>query len=284
MYDLTYKSDSGRSLTLNYQNGIIVSRVTGVTGMVVDTKTAQGYQQVGVSISSLTVGGRELTISGFIFQENAEKKQDMLNILSPFEQGRLYWDTRYWIDVVVKNAPEIEQEKDSHFSFRLFAPDPYFRANEEFISRNGETTGAFSFPVNYSQAHKFGTKTSDTQFVVTNSGQANAPFELTLEGLDDIVNPIVRNMSTGEMLKWNGTIAAGERLRVYNERGRIRVTLRNVSGVENNAIYGLDDDSTLFSLAVGDNIIQIAADSGQAAAEAIMSFYPLYSGVLMNGV
>lgn len=284
MYDLRFVSDSGREITLNYASGIIVSRVTGVTGMSVTTKTAQGYQQVGVSVSALTVEGRDLTIRGFIFRENAEKKKELLDIFSPFEQGRLYWDSRYWIDVVVKNAPEIEQEKDSHFTFRLFAPDPYFRATEELISRNGETTGAFSFPVNYSQPHMFGTKSSDTQFIVTNNGQANAPFELTIEGLDPIVNPIVRNMSTGEMLKWNGTIAAGERLRVYNERGRIRVTLRDVSGVENNAIYGLDDDSTLFSLAVGDNIIQIAADSGQAAAEAIMSFYPLYSGVLMNGV
>lgn len=291
MYDLSFISDDGRTIALNYDSGIIVSRVTGATGMSVTAKTAQGYQQVGVSISSLTVGGRDLTLRGFILRENAQKKQELMDIFSPFARGRLYWEDRYWIDVVVKNAPEMDQEKDSHFSFRLFAADPYFRSSVKYISQNGITVGSFAFPVTYSgtsigtnRPHRFGTRTSSAQFNISNSGQAAAPYEVIIEGGANIVNPKLTNTATGEFLLWNDTVEIGERLRVYSERGRIRVTLTDTSGVEHNAIAGLDDDSSLFTLAVGDNILQTSADSGGNDIETTISFYPLYSGVLMNGV
>lgn len=291
MYDLSFTDNNGRSIALNYANGIVVSRVTGATGMTVTTKTAQGYQQVGVSVSALTVGGRDIVINGFIFKENAQKKQDLLTIFAPFTRGRLYWEDRYWIDVVVKNAPEIDQEKDSRFTFRLFAADPYFRASEKLVSQNGVTVGSWSFPLTFTgttigtdRPHKFGTRTSSTQFIVTNNGQADAPYEVIIEGGADIVNPKLMNTATGDFLLWNDTIEIGERLRIYSEQGRIRVTLTDTSGVEHNAISGLDDDSTLFRLSVGDNILQTSATSGGNDIETTISFYPLYSGVLMYGV
>lgn len=291
MYDLRFVSDNGKEITLNYESGIIVSRVTGSTGMQVSTKTAQGYQQVGVSISALTVGGRELIINGFIFKENAAKKEELMTVFAPFATGRLYWEDRYWIDVAVKNAPEITQERDSKYTFRLFAADPYFRASEKQVSQNGVTVGSFSFPVTYiddtigtNRPHKFGTKTSSTQFIITNNGQADAPYEVIIEGGAAIVNPKLTNVDTGDFVLWNDTVGIGERLRIYSERGRIRVTLTDTSGVEHNAISGLDDDSTLFSLAVGDNLLQTTATTGGDDIETTISFYPLYSGVLMYGV
>ena len=291
MYDLRFVSNNGRELRLNYENGIIVSRVDGVTGMIVTTKTAQGYQQVGVSISSLTVGGRDLTVNGFIFRENAQKKQEMLDVFAPFVTGRLYWEERYWIDVAVKNAPTISQNKDSTFTFRLFAADPYFRASEKITAQNGEITGLFWFPVTYTgttigenRDHKFGEKEGATEFNIINRGQASAPYDLTITGSSSIVNPKLTNSMTGEFVKVNDTISVGETIRIYSDQGRIRVLKRDIGGVEHNAIASLDDESTLFSLAVGDNILRATADTGGNDIETNISFYPLYSGVLMNGV
>ena len=300
MYNLKFISDSNNEIVLNYENGIVISKIDGATGLPVTTRTAQGYQQVGVSISALTVDGRSLTLRGFIFSENSAKKQALLSAFAPFVRGRLYWEDRYWIDVVVKDTPEIAQNKDSTFSMRLFAPDPYWRAAEKYVSQNGITVGSFQFPVvggvkqlmyknNSLDAaetvpHRFGTKTSGAQFIITNNGQAEAPFEVIIEGSSNIVNPTITNTATGAFLKWNDTIELGERLRIYNDRGRIRATLTTTGGVETNAIAGLDDDSTLFTLAVGDNLLQTGATTGANDIETTISFYPLFSGVLMRGV
>ena len=293
MYDLRFVSDKGKELTLNYNNGIVVGKVDGATGMAVNQKTAQGYQQVGVSLSALTVGGRDLRIDGFIFEENVQKKQELISTFAPFVQGRLYWEDKYWIDVAVKNAPQVDQEKDSHFTMRLFAPDPYFRSMDKSTAQNGITTNMFSFPLIFSgttigdgRPHQFGISSTSGTFNVPNNGQSEAPFDLEIEGTVDIVSPQLTDSSSGAFLLWNGTIAVGEKLRIYSESGRIRATLTDTNDEVTNVLGLIDDDSTLFRLPVGDNILEATAETAEqtAAMRTTISYYTLYSGVLMNGV
>ncbi|MBQ2812324.1 MAG: phage tail family protein [Clostridia bacterium] len=293
MYDLRFVSDTGKELVLNYDSGIVVGKVDGATGMTVTQKTAQGYKQVGVTISALTVGGRDLLISGFIFEENAQKKQELISTFAPFVTGRLYWEDRYWIDVAVKNAPTVYQEKDSRFSMRLFAADPYFRSTEQNTAQNGITTNMFSFPLIFSgttigtdRPHQFGVQSTSGTFNVPNNGQAETPFDLEIEGTVDITSPQLTDSATGAFLLWNGTIAVGEKLRIWSESGRIRATLTDTNDEVTNVLGLIDDDSTLFSLPVGDNILEATAETAEqtAAMRTTISYYTLYSGVLMNGV
>lgn len=293
MYDLRFVSDSGKEIILNYENGINVAKVVGATGMQVTQKTAQGYKQVGVSISALTVSGREITISGFIFQENAQKKVELIDAFAPFVTGRLFWDDRYWIDVAVKNAPTVDQERHSNFTFRLFAADPYFRSVEIHTAQNGVSTNMFSFPLTYTgttigtdRPHQFGVSSNSAEFLVTNNGQNEAPFELEITGTVDIVNPKIRDVVTGAFLLWNGTVETGERLKIYQDNGRIRALLYDVGGEPTNVIGQIDDDSTLFTLPVGDNRIEATASTAEqgAAMATTLTYYELYSGVLMYGV
>ena len=285
MYDLRFVSDTDNEITLNYSNGFIIARVDGATGLSNNVQTAQGYQQVGVSVSSVTIGGRYLTIRGYIFERNKAQKAALIKAFAPFTSGRLYWEDTYFIDVVVKDAPTISQNPDSTFSFRLFAPDPYFRSVEQATQIAGETTGAFSFPVNYSTDHTFGTTTDSDKITVENVGEEAAPFTAEFSGTSAIVNPCLTDDATGDFLKWNGTILVGDTLRFYQEKGRIRCSMVDGStGEETNVIAGLDDESTLFKFPVGTSKLTLTATSGLTDIKTVFSFYPLYTGVLMNGV
>ena len=286
MYDLTFVPDQGNALAMNYENGIIIRHITGATGMTVTTKTAQGYRQVGVSVSAQTVAGRDIIVDGFIFQENAQRKQELIKTFAPFVSGRLYWENRYWIDVVVKDSPTVSQNKHSDFTFRLLAPDPFWRGINKETYVNGDVEKLFSFPINYGDpaVHRFGNKSPTGQFSILNSGEESAPLDITINGTAKITNPCVTNTQTGDFIQWNSDIEVGETLRIYHENGRIRVTLTDIFGVANNAIAYLDDDSSLFSIAVGDNVLSASADSGDTSMAVSISFYPLYSGVLMYGV
>lgn len=286
MYDLTFKPTNGEPFIMNFNSGINIRKVDGSTGLAVNTMTAQGYRQVGVSVSSQTVVGRDILITGFIFQENAKKKQELMKAFAPFVSGRLYWEDRYWIDVIVKNSPIISQNQHSNFSFRLFAPDPFWRGIDKRLYVNGDVEKLFSFPINYGDpvVHRFGNKSPTGQFSILNDGEEAAPLDITVNGTATISNPCVTNTRTGEFIQWNSDIEVGETLRIYHENGRIRVTLTDIFGVANNAIAYLDDDSSLFSIAVGDNVLSASADSGDTSMAVSISFYPLYSGVLMYGV
>lgn len=284
MYDLTFISSTGEQLRMNYENNIIVKTVDGATGISVDLSTAQGYQQIGESIVSQSVTGKTLEISGFIWHGDTATKNRLLKVFSPFVSGRLVWENRYFIDVTVQDTPTISQERDSTFVFRLRSNSPFWSAIQPKVSENGKTVAEFSFPVNYSSPHRFGTKDSSTGFSLYNEGMIDSPLYVEIGGNADIENPQITNVLTGEILRFNGTILSGEKLTLKTENGKIRVVKTNVSGIVENAFSMLDDDSTLFTVKAGDNMFSATAAEGVNSMVVLLSFYPLYSGVLMDGV
>lgn len=283
MYDLTFEKN-GNTLLLKHENGINISTVEGATGLPVSLSTAQGYQQIGEVVSSQTVSGRYIVLNGFIFKEFSKQKKDLMSFFSPFSSGRLFWEDKFFIDVVVKDAPTISQNQDSTFSVRLFAPFPFWSSKTKTSQINGQTTKEFSFPINYTVSHRFGTKNNSLEYVVTNTGEVESLFELNLSGPEKIVSPKITNVKTGEFLMFNGEINVGETLRLYQDSGKIRIVLKKVSGEEENVVSWLDEESSLFSLHVGDNRLVSEAEQGDTNMVSAISFYPLYSGVLMNGV
>ena len=284
MYNLTFKANNGNTLLLNYENGINLSTVEGATGLPVSLSMAQGYQQIGQSVSAQTVNGRDIILNGFIFKEFSKQKKALMSAFAPFASGRLFWEDKYFIDVVVKNAPNVTQNNDSRFSVRLFAPFPFWSDKTKVSQVNGQVRKEFSFPVNYITAHRFGTKNSGSEYVVVNTGEVESLFELNISGPEKIVNPQITNIKTGEFLKFKGEIDVGETLRLYQDGGKIRIVLKKISGEEENVVSWLDEESSLFSLQVGDNRFKAEADQGDTNMVSSISFYPLYSGVLMNGV
>lgn len=285
MYDLKFESNTtGKVLFLNYENDIIVSRVEGATGTSVSLGLSQGYKQVGQSVISSTVGGMTLTIRGKILDANTHKKQDLLKAFAPFSTGRLWWDNKYFVDVEVKDSPTITQERHSVFSLRLFSQSPFWSNGTLSRFMNGVSTPQFSFPVNYSSPHKFGLKDFSKEYNVYNSGSVDTVFELKIWGTEPIKNPKITNKKTGEFLRFIGDIETGEILTMRQTAKSIYITKTAVDGMETNVFSMLDDESSLFRLKTGDNVLTNEAEEGLYALVSQISFYPLESGVLANGV
>ena len=284
MYDLTFESKTGKNLILNYENDIIIRRITGANGINLTLGLSQGYQQIGRSVISAAIGGMTLTIDGYILDGNTQRKKELLQAFAPFSSGRLWWEGRYFVDVVVQSSPTISQTRHSTFSFRLYAETPYWSEKDKVTSVSGNVAPEFRFPINYSTPHRFGTKNPLKSYNIVNSGDVEALFDVEISGLEDIENPKIVNKKTGKFLLFNGDISVGERLVFSQTQKNIEVKKKHLDGSETNAFDMLDDFSSFFSLDVGDNIVDIEADSGKDAMEVSISFYPLLSGVLANGV
>ena len=285
MYDLKFESNTtGKVLFLNYENDIIVSRVEGATGTSVSLGLSQGYKQVGQSVIASTVGGMTLTIRGKILDANTQKKQDLLKTFAPFSTGRLWWDNKYFVDVEVKDSPTITQERHSVFSFRLFSQSPFWSNGTLSSFTSGISTAQFSFPIKYSSPHNFGSKDFSKEYNVYNSGSVDTVFELKIWGTEPVKNPKITNKKTGEFLRFIGDIETGELLTMRQTAKAIYITKTAVDGTETNEFSMLDDESSLFRLKIGDNVLTNEAEEGIYSMVSKISFYPLESGVLANGV
>lgn len=281
MYNLRYVSNQGGEIILNYDYGYIVNTVDGATGRGVELQTAQGYDQIGETLTGMSIGGQLITISGRIPDQNTSAKTAMMRIFQPLTTGRLIWEDKYYIDVAVHTSPTLSQERVSTFMLALYAPYPYWQKINQSRYELGGLTAEFSFPVNYATPHRFGTTTIDTQFNALNAGDCAAQYTLTITAGDsDLTNFKITDINTQRMIKFNGTLDANSRLEMYRDAGQMYLKIDGTT----DAFDMLDDTSDLFTLAAGDNVLLFTADSGASAAKVSIVFNESYVGVLADGV
>lgn len=280
MYNLRYVPANGAEIILTRDYGYLVNTVEGATGHAVTVTTAQGYGQIGDTVQGMSTAGQILTITGRVPKRNTAAKRALLRAFLPLSSGRLIWEEKYYIDVVVHDSPTVSQEKHSSFMLSLYAPYPYWRRLAENYYELGGLSAEFRFPINYAAPHRFGTSTTETQFNAINGGDSAAQFALSIRAGDsDLVNFAITNVNTLKSLKFIGTIPAGEMLEMYRESGQLYIRRDGAD-----AFDLLDDTSDLFELDAGDNVLLFTAESGAATAKVIVTFHEPYVGVLADGV
>lgn len=104
---------------------------------------------------------------------------------------------------------------------------------------------------------------------INNQGNVGAPLRIRFSG--PIVNPFIRNTTSGEILRISGIIAAGEYLEVNTEPGNRTITLHR-QGIESNGMHYLDLLSTFWQLKPGENTIEIGDESPGEGSEALFEF------------
>lgn len=281
MYKLRYTANGGEEIVLDFDHGYIINTVEGATGRTVDVQTAQGFEQIGETVTGMSLGGQLLTINGRIPMQNTSAKRAMLRIFQPLSSGRLYWENKYYIDVVVRDSPQISQERHSTFLLALYAPYPYWQKANQSRYELGGLTAEFMFPINYATPHRFGSTTIETQFNAYNAGDCAASFTLTITaGEAALTNFAVTDVNTQKAIKFIGTLDAGKRIVMYRENGQLYIKIDGTT----DAFDMLDDTSDLYSLAAGDNVLLFTADSGASSAKVSITFNESYVGVLADGV
>lgn len=274
---------NGTTGILSLHDRIVIAKVQNATGYTVTLKTSQGLNQIGSSIDNASVAGQTLTITGFVLDGDTTAKRQLLATFAPLSSGRLYWDDAYWLDVAVKSSPAITQEYNSTFTMQLYAAFPYWREMNKSRCNMGGITPEYSFPVNYSASHRFGTYRGAIATDCVVVGDVPVEYEMHIFGQTAIVNPMIANQYTGQFIRFIGTISVGQMLNFYRADGRLRVTLSE-NGVETNAFDMFDDDSSLFTVDSGDNVLVPSADTGIEHMQVEILYYNAHAGVLANGV
>lgn len=143
-----------------------------------------------------------------------------------------------------------------------FATDPrLYGAALNGATVPGETEGGVSWPISWPLV--WGGSASGGQMTLTNLGEFDAPWVATITG--PVTNPRIRNQTTGQEMRVNMTVEAGQTLVIDEDA---RTILLNGTG---NRRSMLAVGSEWFSIVPGANVIQYAALSGSGPLTIVSS-------------
>lgn len=274
MFEAIFENDNGSKFTF----GINGSNFFGMNiGDAVDITlgTSQGFSQIGETVETMSAGGRVIDVTGKLFGNIVERKNALRNVCTPFATGQLVFQGTHYIRVYVKSPPSFSAVKNNGlFKMQFYAPFPYFSTFGEIHNLIGGIIAAFRLPINYSKPHRFGTRSSDRYTNIVNSGDIRVPFKLVMRSEGISTNPTVSNLQTFGFLRINGTLNSGEYITVYRDNSNVLRAELTQGNVVTDVIDWLDDESSLFELEPGDNLISASDDQGGVSLIISFSFNP----------
>ena len=274
MYSAIFSSDNGEKYVFG-ENGNTVFDMDFGNGVAVDVRTSQGFAQIGETVQSRKVSSRRILVSGVVYGDVYERKTSMRKIFAPFSSGVLKFGNEYYIRVVISETPTFSPVKhDGRFVMQFLAAFPFFRRIKESVFSFGDVLPSFKFPINYSIPHNFGETIFERYVNVFNDGDVETYFNVTFQTNSTSVNPTISNLKTFKHLSINGTINVGDVVSIYrDDKNVLRAELFR-DGETTDIISWIDEESTLFSLDVGDNLIAVNDDGGLENLFAKISFNP----------
>jgi len=264
----------------NPENGIFAD-IDPLSGIDVNLSTSQGFEQMGETIDTQSVSGLYRTIKGVVFRDYKKWANKLLTELPVFTSGKLYFEESYYCHITVSKTPSIAKDKNGKISFvfQVFCSTPFWYYSQSVEQSFGGYIPAFRFPVNYSNPHRFGIKTSIDFVNCYNEGTVVIPFSVQFTSTATVSNFGLVNIYTGQQLKINTTLGYGEKV-VVEFRNNILSVEKIVGSVVTDIFSSLDENSNLFRLNVGDNLLSVIADAGRDELVTNISFETAVMGVL----
>lgn len=281
-YELIYESANGKRITFSLASGFIIGSMTDPTSQSVTFQTSTGLRNIGAKMEAQVVDAKRISITGTLTGNAEEKRKRMLQTIVPMVKATVIFDGKYKLDCWPQKTPEIERYTENpQFNFTLFAPFPYWRSAEGKAIDLLGLTKQFRFPWNISSPTPFRFSTFTEVFYtnVFNGGNVPSRWRAEFYARTDVTGPSLMNMVTGEFVKLNMALSAGEMVIVDTTGQELSVKHYTDTGEESDAFEYLDIDSSPFELVVGDNLLKTDAEENRTGLSARIVYNDYVSGV-----
>lgn len=289
MQKIVFTNANGQSITLESAKPYLLLSITGTGAAETDVQMQKAPFQDGQTYIDTLLEPRIISIEVAILastqEELHQKRREIAQVFNPkLGPGTL----RYEYDGGVK---EIEAVSDLAPVFpsgsgnqaqgfqkaliSLVCPSPFWLDVYEESQEMSAWLGGLEFPLEFDPDMSF-EEAGDT-VTVTNAGDVETPVTIEFNGPAE--NPRVDNLTTGEYVRVNRTLLAGEKLIIKTAFGQKSVTLVDSGGNESNAMHYIDLNSTFWQLQPGENTISYTADSGAEEATVLVTWKNRYVGV-----
>ena len=266
----------------------ISNDVTGISDVKNTLFTTSSMNQHGETYLGQKFDVRDISIDGNINSTNKDKVLDirrkMQKILNPELDGTLtyiYGDFTRVIDCKAEDAPIFTRKKVfTQFAVSLTCLSPFWREEKESKEDIASWVSSFEFEleIDNTDGIEFGYREPSVIVDVYNDGDVATDMRIAFSATGTLSNPILLNVDTGEFIRVNTTMLAGDVIEVNTKYGEKGATLTR-GGVKTNYFRYVDVDSTFMQLAIGDNIFRYDAETGNDALEVTIYHSDKYLGV-----
>ncbi len=297
---LTFVNERGESVSFSTTSIYHVNfkDVTGLSDVRNAIYSINSMGQDGDTYLGNRIESRDISIVGHIKERDKERAQrlrrELNHVLNPQYTATLIYEFGSFKRVIgctVDNAPVfVRQPIYESFTVQLLCLNPFWREEEETREDVASWIGGFEFPIRAADDKpdglelpiegnwEIGYRQLSLIVGIANSGDVKAGIRIDFRALGALTNPSLLNVNTGEYIKVNMDMLAGDVLSVSTGYGEKAVTLRR-NGEETDAFRYLDVDSSYLQLDVGDNVFRYEADIGINNLEVTIYHNNYYLGV-----
>ena len=216
MIYLEYTNEYNKTITINQTGNYKLLDIQGLGKVDAEIQTVKAPFQDGTTHIDTLLNNRYLTIELMILANNTEElinlKRNISNIFNPKLKNNLLKVVINGVTFEIPTTPEStvdfptgEENVSSTFQrvmINLVCTNPFWLSDKVQTQPMANWIGGFSFPLSFLGSN-IGFSERGTKVDVYNDGDVSAPIEIVFSGV--AVNPVIKNLTTGEFIKVNRT-------------------------------------------------------------------------------
>lgn len=277
MERFTFVSGHGKSIVIDYGGPyLLYPNYEGLSSAEIIPRVTKGYKQIGNSLQDTTMGIRIITIPFAVIASSLQdayiKSAFLGSVFNPLAgDGILTYENdavKRSIRCSVTATPDKGERNGMliDYAVELTAQQPLFFDPIETVKMVQDFVGGLRFPMRFDPTIRFAQRGDELATSII--GDVPSPIKVEFRG--PATNPRIINLTTGEFIGigFEGqdiSLLTGEKLIVDTAYGNKTGDLIRADGSILAVDDYIDDDSTFFSLPIGDGRIKFVADAGSPA-------------------
>ncbi|WP_309479076.1 phage tail family protein [Brevibacillus agri] len=267
MRKLTFTNARGESVTLGNSAPFLVTKLEGTGAVDADLQMQKSPFQDGRTYIDSLLDTRTVAIEGAILThdplERTKWRRKLVQVFNPkLGPGSLKYEYDGGvkeIKAIAEGSPILPDRQNSPFQKFLITfvcPEPFWLDEKVTTHEMADFVGGLQFPLRLGS--RFSIRGSKLTF--QNTGDVDTPIEVQFKG--SCIGPKITNLTTGEFIKVNKPLLAGETLVITTAFGSKRVEIVKGDGTRENAFNWIDLESTFWQMIPGSNTISYSTDDG----------------------
>lgn len=280
------KNDGG-TIQFDRSNYVLTSVDYGSIGAT--HTTAKGVAQIGERVVNTALDTRAVEIIGFIkatsAEDMAEKKAALYQMCDPRSSFLVLPDAETALECMtsetVKFPPSklTNNDRVAQFVIDAISYDPLFRDAAERYRKITEWKSRFEWPIEIpSSGFAFAERSESLIATLENGGDVETGLLIHFTASATVQNPVLTNVATGDFIKLNRTLVAGETVAVNTNYGQESV-MSYIGDEVKDVINDLDLSSEFMQAPPGDTALHFSADTNTDSMTVTIYYYQRYLGV-----
>lgn len=282
MFTLICENSRGQQINLTKCQDYIVTKVDGLTPTTASINTTKVALGDGAIYNSSVVNERNIVITLYITGDIERNRQRLYSVFKTKQMCKVYFKNQHrnvYTEGYVESFEVTIFDKKQMVQISILCPSAYLTNADQKEYAFSWTNDGFEFPFSIEESGvEFGTIEHISTINVYNDGDIDTGITIEMRANGTVLNPVLINTQTGEKMAINYSLSSGDIVRITTYRGYKRIYLTH-EGVTTNIINRLSNDSSWFTVIVGDNIFAYEASVGGSNLDIKFILSELYEGV-----